>query len=96
MATYLFRDDNKAAFINGMNALFSENNLDREISSADLIDTPSADKTEFTLFITDDPQEISILDQAIKAKHFGFPLRQIDLKSMVKESLKKKPKASRK
>ena len=96
MATYLFRDDNKAAFVNGMNALFSDNSLDREISSADLIDTPSADKTEFTLFITDDPQEISILDNAIKDKHFGFPLRQIDLKSMVKESLKKKPKASRK
>lgn len=96
MATYLFRDENKAAFINGMNALFSDNSLDREISSADLIDTPSADKTEFTLFITDDPQEISILDNAIKSKHFGFPLRQIDLKSMVKESLKKKSKASRK
>jgi hypothetical protein len=89
MATYLFRDDNKAAFVNGMNALFSDNSLDREISSADLIDTPSADKTEFTLFITDDPQEISILNQAINDKHFGFPLRQIDLKSIVKESKRK-------
>lgn len=96
MATYLFRDENKAAFVNGMNALFSENSLEREISSADLIDTPNAGKTEFTLFITEDPQEISILDNAIKTKHFNFPLRQIDLKSMVKESLKKKPKTSRK
>ena len=90
MATYLFRDENKAAFVNGLNSLFSENKLEREISSNDLIDTPSADKTEFTLFITDDPQEISILDQAINAKHFGFPLRQIDLKSIVKESKRKK------
>jgi hypothetical protein len=90
MATYLFRDENKAAFVNGLNSLFSENKLEREISSNDLIDTPSADKTEFTLFITDDPQEISILDQAIKAKHFKFPLRQIDLKSIVKESKRNK------
>lgn len=90
MATYLFRDENKAAFVNGLNSLFSKNNLEREISSNDLIDTPSADKTEFTLFITDDPQEISILDQAINVKHFNFPLRQIDLKSIVKESKRKK------
>jgi hypothetical protein len=89
MATYLFRDENKAAFVNGLNSLFSKNNLEREISSNDLIDTPSADKTEFTLFITDDPQEISILDNAINDKHFGFPLRQIDLKSIVKESKRK-------
>ena len=89
MATYLFRDENKAAFVNGLNSLFSKNNLEREIFSNDLIDTPSADKTEFTLFITDDPQEISILDQAINDKHFGFPLRQIDLKSIVKESKRK-------
>jgi len=89
MATYLFRDENKAAFINGMNALFSDNSLDRSISSSDLIDTPSAGKTEFTLFITEDPQEISILNNALKTKHFGFPLRQIDLKSMIKESKKK-------
>ncbi len=85
MATYLFRDANKAAFINGMNALFADNSLERDISSDDLIDTPNAGKAEFTLFITDDPQEISIIDQAINDKHFGFPLRQIDLKSMIKE-----------
>jgi hypothetical protein len=95
MATYLFRDENKAAFVNGMNALFSENSLNRSISSSDLIDTPSAGKAEFTLFITDDSQEISILDNAIKTKHFGFPLRQVDLKSMIKES-KKLSKASTK
>ena len=96
MATYLFRDENKAAFVNGINSLFSDNSLDRNVSSSDLIDTPSADKAEFTLFITEDPQEISIIDNAIKDKHFNFPLRQIDLKSMIKESLKKKTKASRK
>lgn len=96
MATYLFRDANKAAFINGMNALFANNSLEREISSDDLINTPSVDKVEFTLFITEDPQEISILDQAIKNKHFGFPLRQIDLKSIIKESKKKSKKTSTK
>ncbi len=93
MATYLFRDANKAAFTNGLNALFADNKLEREISSNDLIDTPSAGKAEFTLFITDDPQEISIVDQAIKDKHFGFPLRQIDLKSIVKESKRKSKKS---
>ena len=93
MATYLFRDANKAAFTNGINALFTDNKLEREISSEDLIDTPSAGKSEFTLFITDDPQEISILDQAINDKHFGFPLRQIDLKSIVKESKRKSKKS---
>ena len=95
MATYLFRDENKAAFVNGMNALFSDNSLNRTVSSSDLIDTPSAGKAEFTLFITEDPQEISILDNAIETKHFGFPLRQIDLKSMIKES-KRKSKTSKK
>jgi hypothetical protein len=87
MATYLFKDENKAAFVNGVNSLFSKNGLEQEISQADLLDTPP-NKAEFTLFVTEDPQQISIMDQAIKDKHFGFPLRQIDLKSMVKESQK--------
>jgi len=87
MATYLFKDENKAAFINGVNSLFSQNGLEQEVSQANLLDTPP-NKAEFTLYITEDPQEISIIDQAIVDKHFGFPLRQIDLKSMVKESQK--------
>jgi hypothetical protein len=87
MATYLFKDENKAAFVNGANSLFSKNGLEHEISQADLLDTPP-NKAEFTLFVTEDPQEISVIDQAIADKHFGFPLRSIDLKSMVKESQK--------
>ena len=96
MATYLFRDENKAAFINGFNSLLKKNNVDNLTSSTDLVDTPSAAKVEFTLFITEDPTEISILNQAIKDKYFTFAVREIDLKSMVKESLKKKRKTSTK
>jgi hypothetical protein len=91
MATYLFRDENKAAFINGANSLFSKNGLEHEVSQADLLDTPP-NKIEFTLFITEDPQEIAVIDQAIKDKHFNFPLKSIDLKSMVKESKSKSKK----
>jgi hypothetical protein len=88
MATYLFKDENKAAFINGANSLFSKNGLEHEISQADLLDTLPG-KIEFTLFITEDPQEIMVIDQAIKDRHFSFPLKSIDLKSMIKESKSK-------
>ncbi len=87
MATYLFKDENKAAFINGVNSLFSINGLEHEISQTDLLNTPPK-KPEFTLFVTDDQKEIDVLDQAINDKHFKFPLKTIDLKSMVKESKK--------
>lgn len=96
MATYLLHDENKAAFINGFNSLLKKNNVENNISSTDLIDTPSAAKVEFTLFITEDPQEISILNQAIKDKYFSFAVKEIDLKSMVKESLKASKRKSKK
>ena len=91
MATYLFKDENKAAFVNGANSLFSKNGLNHEISQSDLLNTPPG-KAEFTLFVTEDPQEITVIDQAIEDKHFGFPLRSIDLKSMIRESKSKSKK----
>ncbi len=87
MATYLFRDANKAAFVNGVNTLFKDNGLDREIDSTDLLDAMPG-KTDFTFFITDDPQEDDILKNAEKTKYFSFPFRAIDLKEMIKESKK--------
>lgn len=87
MATYLFRDANKAAFVNGVNTLFKDNGLNREISSTDLLDALPG-KAEFTFFITDDPQEDDILKNAEKIKYFSFPFRAIDLKEMVAESKK--------
>jgi hypothetical protein len=87
MATYLFRDANKAAFVNGINTLFKDNGLNREISSTDLLDALPG-KAEFTFFITDDPQEDDILKNAEKTKYFSFPFRAIDLKEMVAESKK--------
>jgi hypothetical protein len=88
MATYLFRDANKAAFVNGVNTLFKNNGLDREISSTDLLDALPG-KAQFTFFITDDPQEDDILKNAEKNQYFSFPFRSIDLKEMIKESKKK-------
>jgi hypothetical protein len=87
MATYLFKDANKAAFVNGVNNLFKDNGLDREISSIDLLDAMPG-KAEFTLYITDDPQEDDILKNAEKIKYFSFPFRAIDLQEMIAESKK--------
>ena len=89
MATYLFKDANKAAFVNGVNNLFKDNGLDREISSTDLLDALPG-KAEFTFFITDDPQEDDILKDAEKTKYFQFPFRAIDLQEVIKESQKGK------
>ncbi len=88
MATFLFRDANKAAFINGANKLFKDNELNFEISQDDLIDTPSPDKVEFTIYVTDDPQTADVLKNAEKSKYFSFPFRKIDMKEMVSESKK--------
>jgi hypothetical protein len=90
MATYLFKDANKAAFVNGVNTLFKDNGLDYEISSTDLLDAMPG-KAKFTFYITDDPQEDDILKNAEKTKYFTFPFRAIDLQEIIKES-KKKPK----
>ena len=87
MATYLFRDANKAAFVNGANNLFKDNGLNREISSTDLLDAMPG-KAEFTFYITDDPQEDDILKNAEKTKYFSFPFRAIDLQEVIKESKK--------
>lgn len=87
MATYLFKDANKAAFINGVNNLFKDNGLDREISSTDLLDAMPG-KAEFTFYITDDPQEDDILKNAENKKYFTFPFRSIDLQEMIRESKK--------
>ena len=86
MATFLFHDRNKAAFINGVNKLFKDNSIEQEISNTDLIDTSSAKKAEFTIFITDEPQEAEILKQAEKDKYFSFPFREIDLKEIIEKS----------
>jgi len=87
MATYLFKDANKAAFVNGVNTLFKDNGLDHEIDSTDLLDAMPG-KAHFTFFITDDPQEDDILKKAEKTKYFSFPFRAIDLQEMIKESKK--------
>jgi rRNA maturation protein Rpf1 len=52
------------------------------------LDTPP-NKQEFTLFVTEDPQEISVLDQAIENKHFSFAIKNVDLTKMIRESKKK-------
>ena len=91
MATYLFKDANKAAFVNGANTLLKKNGVNHEISSTDLLDAMPG-KAEFTFYITDDPQIDDILKNAEKTKYFTFPFRTIDLQEMIKESKKKSKK----
>ena len=94
MATYLFKDANKAAFVNGVNNLFKDNGLDREIYSTDLLDAMPG-KAEFTFYITDDPQEDDILKNAENKKYFSFPFRSIDLQEMIRESKKLQKKSKK-
>jgi hypothetical protein len=96
MATFLFRDANKAAFVNGANKLFKDNGIDLEVSQNDLLDTPSADKAEFTLYVSDEPQIVDILKNAENDKYFSFPFREIDLKEAIKESKKPVKRKSKK
>ena len=96
MATFLFRDANKAAFVNGANKLFKDNGIDLEVSQNDLLDTPSADKAEFTLYVSDEPQIVDVLQNAEKNKYFSFPFREIDLKEAIKESKKPVKRKSKK
>ncbi len=96
MATFLFRDANKAAFVNGANKLFKDNNIEVEVSDADLLDTPSPDKVEFTLYVSDEPQIVDVLQNAEKTKYFSFPFREIDLKEAIKESKKSVKRKSKK
>ena len=87
MATYLFKDANKAAFVNGANNLFKDNGLDREISSTDLLDALPG-KAEFTFYIPTDVQEDDILKDAEKKGYFKFSFKSIDLQEMIAESKK--------
>jgi hypothetical protein len=87
MATYLFKDANKAAFVNGANNLFKDNGLNREISTTDLLDALPG-KAEFTFYIPTDTQEDDILKDAEKKGYFKFAFRAIDLQEMIKESKK--------
>lgn len=86
MATFLFHDSNKAAFINGLNKLLKDNSIDYKISKRDVIDTPSADKAKFTIYVSDEPQVVDILKQAEKSKHFDFAFKEIDLKEIINKS----------
>lgn len=87
MVTYLFADKNKAAFVNAINKLLKNNELGYEVSSTDLIN-PSPSKTESTLFVTDDENEVYIMDDAIKSKYFKFPIEKVNIKNM-KEQINK-------
>ena len=94
MATYLFKDANKAAFVNGANNLFKDNGLDREISSTDLLDALPG-KAEFTFYIPTDVQEDDILKDAEKKGYFKFSFKSIDLQEMIKESKKLQKKSKK-
>ena len=94
MATYLFKDANKAAFVNGANNLFKDNGLNREISTTDLLDALPG-KAEFTFYIPTDTQEDDILKDAEKKGYFKFSFKSIDLQEMIKESKKLQKKSKK-
>ena len=98
MTSYLFKDTNKAAFINGLNSLFDEYDKPK-VETRHLLNYPPG-KLDYTLYNTNDDREVEIIDQAISDNHFDFSVKKIDLKDMVNESRKygapSKPKRGRK
>lgn len=80
--TFLFKDENRAAFENGANKLFKENDLpDMKVNSKGMMNYPK-DDNEFTVYVTTDPVEVKILQQAEKDKHFNFPFKHINMKEI--------------
>ena len=89
MAEYLLRDRDKAAFINHMNKLLGQMDPGLGLDSSNFIDVPGDNKSEDkTIFATDDPREVSMLDTLINNRSFSYPVKKIDLKEMVKKSRK--------
>ena len=89
MAEYLLRDRDKAAFINHMNKLLGQMDPKLGLVSTNFIDVPGDNKSEDkTIFATDDPREVSMLDTLINNRLFSYPVKKIDLKAMVRKSRK--------
>jgi hypothetical protein len=60
------------------------------LDSTNFLDIPASHKSEDkTIFATDDPQEIGMLDTLINNKSFSYPIKKIDLKEMAKSSREK-------
>ena len=89
MAEYLLRDRDKAAFINHMNKILGQMDPSLGLDSTNFMDIPGDNRSEDkTIFVTDDPQEISMLDTLVSKRSFSYPVKKIDLKEMVKKSRK--------
>jgi hypothetical protein len=87
MAEYLLRDRDKAAFINHMNKILGQMEPELGLDTTNFLDIPGSNKSEDkTIFVTDNPQEIGILDTLINNKSFSYPVKKIDLKEMAKSS----------
>lgn len=89
MAEYLLRDRDKAAFINHMNKILGQMDPSLGLDSTNFMDIPGDNRSEDkTIFVTDDPQEISMLDTLVSKRSFSYPVKKIDLKEMVRKSRK--------
>ncbi len=59
------------------------------LDTTNFLDVPGSNKSEDkTIFATDSPQEIGMLDTLINNKSFSYPVKKINLKEMVKSSRK--------
>lgn len=59
------------------------------LDSTNFIDVPGNSKSEDkTIFATNDPREISMLDMLINNRSFSYPVKKIDLKEMARASRK--------
>jgi hypothetical protein len=87
MAEYLLRDRDKAAFINHMNKILGQMDPELGLDTTNFLDIPGSNKSEDkTIFATDNPQEIGMLDTLINNKSFSYPVKKVDLKEMAKAS----------
>ncbi len=87
MAEYLMYDKDKAAFINRMNKLLGQVGPGMELKSSNFLDVPGSSTSEdTTVFVTNDPIVIKLLDTLIDKNAFTYSIKRIDLKEMIRVS----------
>lgn len=83
MAEYLIHDRDKAAFINRMNKLLRQIEPGLELDSTNFIDVPGSGEDDMSIFVTDNPIEVSLLDMLVKKRKFSYPVKKVNLKEII-------------
>jgi hypothetical protein len=86
MAEYLIHDRDKAAFINRMNKLLKQVKPGFELDSTNFIDVPGNGEDDMSIFVTNNPIEISLLDMLISKRKFSYSIKKVNLKEIVSAS----------